>query len=261
MNSIGRNKESFIENIVLNGRIAIVLFFVIVNAIQSYMFNEETSRVVMNFMLKSIVLPVMNFKINVHGNAHYLKDSNMLVMSNHYDGLDGFAFLAIMNEPNFLHIVTKADLVGNKIDKNAISYILSFIKAALIKSLNFIPYKRGDKESGIEVKDQIVEKLRNNNANVLVFPEGTTHKYGVAKQFKSGIFHLASEENITILPITIIYDRHEFGSEFGDPVDMISWLNNTCNVYVHEKIRGNNWSELKDKTFEAINEGYNKNKQ
>jgi hypothetical protein len=30
-------------------------------------------------------------------------------------------------------------------------------------------------------------------------------------------------------------------------------------VYVHEKIRGKNWEELKQKTFNAINDSHTKN--
>ncbi len=92
-----------------------------------------------------------------------------------------------------------------------------------------------------------------------MFPEGTTHKYGILKEFKNGIFHLASDENVEILPITLVYERREFGSEKGDSVNFLSWMNITCNVYVHEKIRGKNWEELKQKTFNAINDAHIKN--
>jgi len=165
-----------------------------------------------------------------------------------------------MNKPsNNLYSVVKSDLVGNELDKNAISYILSFIKKAFMESSNLISYKRGDKQSGEDVKDAIIEKITRNKSNVLVFPDGTTHKHGIAKDFKNGIFHLASDENIEILPITLVYDRDDFGSERGESVNFLSWMNITCNVHVHEKIKGKNWEELKQKTFDAINDCHIKN--
>lgn len=241
-------------------KLVFILFAVITNVIQYYIFDKETSTAIMNFLLTNIILRIANVKTKTHGNTHYLNDSNMLIMSNHYDGLDGVIFFSIMNKPsNNLYIVVKSDLVGNELDKNAISYILSFIKKAFIKSSNFISYKRGDKQNGDDVKNEIIEKITTINSNVLVFPEGTTHKRGIAKDFKNGIFHLASDENIEILPITLVYDRDDFGSERGESINLLSWMNITCNVYVHEKIRGKNWEELKQKTFNAINDSHIKN--
>jgi len=237
-----------------------ILFAAITNIIQYYIFNKETSTGITSFILNDIILYLMNVKIKTHGNTHYLNDSNMLLMSNHYEGLDGLIFLSIMNKPlNNLYIVAKSDVVGNELDKNPISYILSFIKKAFMESSNLISYKRGDKQSGNAVKDEIADKLNNCNENVLVFPEGTSHRNGILKEFKNGIFHLASDENITILPITLVYDRPDFGFEKGEPTDLLSWMNITCNVYVHEKISGNNWEELKQKTFDAINDCHIKN--
>jgi len=241
-------------------KLVFILFAAITNVIQYYIFDKETSTAIMNFLLTNIILRIANVKTKTHGNTHYLNDSNMLIMSNHYEGLDGLIFLSIMNKPsNNLYSVVKSDLVGNELDKNAISYILSFIKKAFMESSNLISYKRGDKQSGEDVKDAIIEKITRNKSNVLVFPDGTTHKHGIAKDFKNGIFHLASDENIEILPITLVYDRDDFGSERGESVNFLSWMNITCNVHVHEKIKGKNWEELKQKTFDAINDCHIKN--
>jgi 1-acyl-sn-glycerol-3-phosphate acyltransferase len=262
------NEISYIDNFFIQTvnvffekiKLVFILFAVITNVIQYYIFDKETSTAIMNFLLTNIILRIANIKTKTHGNIHYLNDSNMLIMSNHYEGLDGLIFFSIMNKPsNNLYSVVKSDLVGNEVDKNAISCILSFIKKAFMESSNLISYKRGDKQSGEDVKDAIMEKITSFNSNILVFPEGTTHKCGISKEFKNGIFHLASDENIEILPITLVYDRNDFGSERGDAVNFLSWMNSTCNVYVHEKIRGKNWEELKQKTFNAINDSHIKN--
>jgi len=262
------NEISYIDNFFIQTvnvffekiKLVFILFAVITNVIQYYIFDKETSTAIMNFLLTNIILRIANVKTKTHGNTHYLNDSNMLIMSNHYEGLDGLIFFSIMNKPsNNLYSVVKSDLVGNEVDKNAISCILSFIKKAFMESSNLISYKRGDKQSGEDVKDAIMEKITNCNSNILVFPEGTTHKCGILKEFKNGIFHLASDENIEILPITLVYERRDFGSEKGDPVNFLNWMNATCNVYVHEKISGNNWEDLKQKTFDAINDCHIKN--
>jgi 1-acyl-sn-glycerol-3-phosphate acyltransferase len=67
------------------------------------------------------------------------------------------------------------------------------------------------KENGIIVKEQILNLLNTEN-NVLVFPEG---KFSVNKNtllpFKKGLFHLAYENNIPIIPI--IQTHHNFNGD------------------------------------------------
>jgi 1-acyl-sn-glycerol-3-phosphate acyltransferase len=120
-----------------------------------------------------------------------------------------------------------------------------------------IPYKRGDKEDGSNVKNKIVESLHSGK-NILVFPEGTARRDGIPKDFKVGIFQLAIENKLRILPITIKYDK-DIGSEKGEPVKFLNLFNNGVNIYIHDIIdetdecyQINDPVALKQKTFNII---------
>jgi len=175
----------------------------------------------------------------------------MLVMSNHYDGLDYIVLASLFPSP--LRTVVKADLVGNPHDANLLSLLFSYVKGAMLNSLNFIPYKRGDKEDGSLVKNVIVDTLAT-GSNILIFPEGDTRKDGVPKDFKNGIFHLALANKSKILPITLKYAKN-IGWVAGESLDMIKWLDNDVDVYIHDVINSEEESSflsLKEKTFDAI---------
>ena len=121
-----------------------------------------------------------------------------------------------------------------------------------MRSLYFVPYRRGDKEDGSLVQNTITDIL-NTGCNVLVFPEGDTRKDGVPIEFKSGIFHLAVANRAKILPITLKYSKN-IGWIKGEPLDMIKWLDNEVDIYVHDVINAEDESfqTLKDKTFNTI---------
>ena len=177
-------------------------------------------------------------------------------MPNHYGPFDCYILLKIINNTsysNFLYIIAKSNLFGNKSDQNIITYYLYYIQSLFMNAMHLIPYDRGNIESGKIVKNEIINKLQIKNTNVCIFPEGTGHRDGIPKQFKNGIFHLASENNLTILPITIIYEKN-IGSERGEPINLLNWFDNVCHVYIHEKINNSNWKELKEKTFNTIKE-------
>ena len=80
---------------------------------------------------------------------------------------------------------------------------LKILNIFLFNSLNFIKY---DGKNGNEVKEKIIE-ITSLGKNILVFPEGNVSRNtreGI-KEFKKGLFYLAYENNIPILPITLDY--------------------------------------------------------
>jgi len=238
-------------------KITCIVILIFVNSIQFIFFNKEISYK-FNCYIYTAIMILFNLRIKLKGNVNYLQDANMLILSNHYEGMD---FIVIKNSIHCskkLFAVCKHNVFGDVNDKNKLFDFLSFFKNSIYASNNFIPYIRGKKEDGEAVKNIILEKIKKDN--ILVFPEGTSYKNGAPKEFKNGIFHLASDNNFTILPITLIYGS-EFGAGRGEPTDLYDWFNLECEVYVHEKITGNNWLQLKENTFNAINDCYQKHKK
>lgn len=63
---------------------------------------------------------------------------------------------------------------------------------------------RGTRE-GLDVIDQTVEACRN-GGTLLIFPEGTREKEGKLLQPKSGLFVIAAQAAVDVVPVRILYD-------------------------------------------------------
>lgn len=63
---------------------------------------------------------------------------------------------------------------------------------------------RGTREE-LDVIDQTVEACRN-GGTLLIFPEGTREKEGKLLQPKSGLFVIAAEAGVDVVPVRIYYD-------------------------------------------------------
>lgn len=66
----------------------------------------------------------------------------------------------------------------------------------------YVPLRRGDKESVVEMFARCKEALAN-GSSVMIFPEGTRSRTGVMKEWKPGAFELAKELGVPVLPIAI----------------------------------------------------------
>jgi 1-acyl-sn-glycerol-3-phosphate acyltransferase len=243
-----------------NFKTGLMMLVMILNAILYYIFNLSIGKIIFT-TLQKVFIGIMNVKIRVHGNTNNFSNNNLLIMSNHYEGvLDGNVIYNLYYKHNTiepLYTIVKHNIVGDPTDKNLVSNLLSYIKGAIMNACCFIPYKRGDKEDGKNTRDVIVNSLREGK-NVLVFPEGTAHRDGVPKDFKNGIFELAVENKLRILPITLKYDK-DIGTEKGESFKNCNFFNNIVDVYIHDLIdendecyKTNDFMALKQKTFNVI---------
>jgi 1-acyl-sn-glycerol-3-phosphate acyltransferase len=247
-------------NWIVNLKTGMMMLLIIINIIIYCIFDLSISKIFYMITNKTLC-KIMNVKTRVHGNTNNFSNNNLLIMTNHYEGvIDGNLIYDLYYKHNSiesLHTIVKHNIVGDSADKNLVSNLLSYIKSELIDACYFIPYKRGDKEDGKYTRDVIVNSLREGK-NVLVFPEGTTHKDGVPKDFKNGIFQLAVENKLRILPITIKYEKN-IGTEKGEPFKNSNFFNNVADVYIHDLIeetdecyQKNDFLALKQKVFDII---------
>jgi len=253
-------------NIFQNIKVFLLFILIIINIIFYYISPEIISKHIWHKILK-LAKNIMNLKTKIHGNKNNLNTNNLLIMCNHYDGLNDGDILYDLyyneNKQNMLYTIVKSNIVGDSNDNSILSNILSCMKTSVLKSLNFVSYTRGDKEDGIVVKNIVANYLKNNK-NILVFPEGTTRTNGIPKDFKHGIFQLAIEHNFNILPITIKYDR-DIGTERSDPFNVSLIFNNNADVYIHDIIdskteeayKNKDFLALKNKTFDIICSPFN----
>jgi 1-acyl-sn-glycerol-3-phosphate acyltransferase len=208
------------------------------------------------FNFFNFFLNVFNIKIKVHGkeNLKNYNDFKFIIMSNHVNGTD---YPIIVHTINYytngykkIYTIVKDDILGSNGDVNNIYNIFGIFKDTLYDKFNFIPYTRGDKNSGEITKNKMLDALYNNN-NVLVFPEGECTKSGIPVDFKPGSFKLCSENNIWILPISLKYNQ-EIGVDRHEKVDINKWFNVSVNVYIHEPIFHTEWEKLKNDVLTII---------
>ena len=193
-------------------KLALIMLAIIINTILYTLCSSPQIYKIFITTLNKVIIGVTNPTIRVHGNTTNFSNNNLLIMSNHYHPLlDGHILHNLYHKNNSietLHTIVKADMLTDPTAKSKILHLLSFLQDTWLSSWYFIPYKRGDKADGQKIRNTIVDTL-NNGKNILVFPEGTSHKNGFPKEFKKGTFEVAVENKLRILPITIKYETDE----------------------------------------------------
>lgn len=226
-----------------------IVIAVLINIIQYQLLPQVYSHPFFIKLLK-IMVYFLNLKIKIHGNIDNVNKKQVLVMCNHYDGVDFFAISHIYGY-NKLYTIVKHDLVGSSYHKNLLSDIFYYLKNSFYYSSYFVPYKRGDKDDGNIIKEIIIDKLTKDN--ILIFPEGRSRTDGVPKDFKHGIFKLAVDHHLNILPISIKYDK-DAGTETNGQKNLFKWFDLTADIYIHDIVscENNDYLQLKDDILKTI---------
>jgi 1-acyl-sn-glycerol-3-phosphate acyltransferase len=72
-----------------------------------------------------------------------------------------------------------------------------------MRNAGYIEIDRQNHEKALKSLDEAARKIREGKS-VVTFPEGTRSKDGTVRPFKQGMFHLAIESGVPIIPISII---------------------------------------------------------
>ena len=195
---------------------------------------------------------ICNINVHVHGNTDIMNERNYIYMANHYEGIDFLTLYSLLNSPGKTktYTIAKYDLLGDHGKLNIFSYMADVVGRRLYDICKFIPYVRGDKNSGTEVKNTAIKKLLCNE-NILVFPEGRARKNGAIKTFKPGMFKTAEKLNIPIVPITLVY-RNYCGKDKHEDSDMCEWTNTDVDIYIHDVVLPQSHEKMMDETFNKI---------
>jgi len=130
-------------------------------------------------------------KLIVKGTINIPKKNGFIVISNHISFEDGFFIYKIFKNIKF--IVAK-NIIAKLFYKNHPDCIYYDIDP------------KNKINSGIEVKKKIFEYTQN-NINICIFPEGEFSNVDSLLPFKKGLFYLAFENNITIVPTLILLKK------------------------------------------------------
>jgi len=147
-------------------------------------FNQERALRITRSWGRS-TLEIMKVKVEVQGS---FPERKTLILPNHRSYLDVFVVLGYY--PSM--IVSKKE-VGR----------WPIVRVA-IKIHKIILVDRSSNRSRVKTIESII-KVLNGGSSVILFPEGTTHIGPLTKNFKTGTFRIASENNIPVVPVAIDY--------------------------------------------------------
>ena len=136
-----------------------------------------------------MLLRLANTSVEVIGRENVKTDRPHIFMANHQSDFDILIVLAHI--PGQFRWIAKKELFK----------IPVFGKA--MRNAGYIEIDRQNHEKALKSLGEAAQKIREGKS-VVTFPEGTRSKDGTVKPFKQGMFHLAIESGVPIIPISII---------------------------------------------------------
>lgn len=135
------------------------------------------------------LLRIAGVRVQVIGEENVLTDRPQIFMSNHQSDFDIFAVLGHI--PGEFRWIAKKELFRVPVFGHA------------MKAAGYIPIDRKNHAKAMQSIAKAVEKIKDNRS-VMSFPEGTRSVDGAIGPFKPGMFLLAMQAGVPIVPVTII---------------------------------------------------------
>ncbi|HPX80606.1 MAG TPA: lysophospholipid acyltransferase family protein [Syntrophales bacterium] len=136
-----------------------------------------------------VLLAISNVQVRVIGTEYVDGETPQIFMSNHQSDFDILIILAFL--PGQFRWIAKKELFRIPVFGRA------------MKNAGYIEIDRQHHQRALQNLAEAARKIREGKS-VMSFPEGTRSKDGSIKPFKKGMFHLAMEAGVPIVPITII---------------------------------------------------------
>ncbi|MCB0723873.1 MAG: 1-acyl-sn-glycerol-3-phosphate acyltransferase [Ignavibacteriae bacterium] len=135
-----------------------------------------------------VILFILGVKLTVHGHELLDKKASYIFVTNHQSYVDIPVLMKAI--PNTIRFVYKKQL--SKIPIFGWGMYLS----------GYIPIDRENVRTAITSLKKAAKKIKN-GISVVIFPEGTRSTDGSLGEFKRGMFVLADEAKVDIVPVTI----------------------------------------------------------
>lgn len=144
---------------------------------------------VMRYFWAPFSLFFLQIKIRLNRNVELPEDEVIIFYANHTSWID----IAVVNMvvKRDLHFIAKSELKKKP-----------FVGGA-IAGMDMIFVDRGNRADAIKSLNEAVAKIKGGK-NIIAFPEGTRSRDGnMQKPFKKGIFHMAIQAKVSMVPIAI----------------------------------------------------------
>jgi 1-acyl-sn-glycerol-3-phosphate acyltransferase len=179
------------------------------------------------------LLHLVGVRVRVIGQQNVLSDKPQIFIANHQSVFDIFAVLG--HVPGEFRWIAKEELFRIPVFGRA------------MRKAGYIPINRKNHEKAMTSIAEAIEKIRGNRS-VMSFPEGTRSIDGTIGPFKPGMFLLAMQAGVPIVPMTIIgankvWPKRSLSIKPGvitividKPVDVKAYTPERCNELI-EKVR------------------------
>jgi len=127
--------------------------------------------------------------ISVRGREHLQKGQKYIYMSNHTSALD--IALALAELPGTVVFMAKEEL-----------FKIVFFGWSL-RAMGSIPVNRSNSTQARLSVDRALEALRTKEISLILYPEGTRTRDGRLLPFKKGVFHLALNSSLPLVPVAV----------------------------------------------------------
>ncbi|MDQ5984469.1 MAG: hypothetical protein CSYNP_00164 [Syntrophus sp. SKADARSKE-3] len=169
--------------------IAMTGFFSVFVVILALMRASENSIHKIARIWAALLLKLSRVQVETIGLENILLGKPQIFMSNHQSDFDIFIVLAYI--PIQFRWIAKKELFR----------IPAFGRA--MRNAGYIEMDRQNHSRALKSLDIAAQKIRDGKS-VMSFPEGTRSQDGRIKAFKQGMFHLALQAGVPIVPISII---------------------------------------------------------
>ncbi len=179
--------------------------------------------------LREFIYPLNEIKYNGLEEVSKLKNKNRgyLILSNHNTVLSDYVLIRSIIDT--YAIAAQENILEQSVN-TGIDYenIITKVKLIGYKRLN----SKNTETNGDDVKHIIIDKIETGN-NIIVFPEGKmTHGLSL-EPFKKGIFYLAYEYKIPILPLIIHYKNESYFCSCREPHRINQHMIDDCGIDVN----------------------------
>lgn len=143
---------------------------------------------VMRYLWSPLSLFFLAIRYRIVKNTDLSDYKTCIFYVNHTSWID----IALVNRviPRNLHFIAKEEL-RNK----------PFVGGAIL-AMDMVFVDRSNRIKAVKSMDEASRKVRE-GSNIIAFPEGTRSRNGKLKPFKKGLFHLAIQSGIPLVPIAI----------------------------------------------------------
>ncbi len=129
-------------------------------------------------------------KIQVTGLENLNDDHQYIFAPNHASLLDVPITMTVLNRP--ILFMAKKEL-----------YRIPFF-GWMLKAAGMIEVNRQNKKEAKKSVERAIETLKEKNASMLIYPEGTRSKTGELLPLKKGCFIMAIKSGLSVIPVTLI---------------------------------------------------------